>query len=546
MNHTRILIVEDESVIAFDLEMQLINLGYQVLGIVASGEQAIIKVGELRPDIILMDIHLEGTMDGIEAARQVRECFHIPVVFLTAYAEDSILSRAETSYPYGYLVKPCDSRELHATLQMVMVRRAAEVEVEASEERLRLAMDAAGLGIWDYDCQTGRIIVAGHFYDVLEQPMEGEENLEALLHRAHPQDRADLEAALMRTTAKEAQICQVFRHLRRDCRTIWVEIQAKSYSGHSGKVTHVNGVVRDITEQHENVERLQEAAAVFDTATEGIFIIDNAHCFIAVNPAFRFITGYSDAEVLGIDVNEFLFTEPLSIDFYTRIATIPLGQWQGELYCWRREKQRFLAWVTLSAVRDISGMVTRYVGSFTDITTLRQTEAKLTHLAFYDSVTGLPNRQLFNDRLEQALAKARREGFGGTLMFIDLDGFKRVNDSLGHVSGDALLRKVGERMEKTLRAGDTAARFGGDEFLVLLADVQQAVDAAKVANNLLKALAKPMEISDKEISISASIGIAFYPVDATESHTLLQAADTALYQAKAQGRNRFCFYAQEG
>src|SRR5919108_5763324 len=167
MKQASILVVEDERIVAFDLKQQLEALGYRVAAVVPSGELAVEKAAELKPDLVLMDIHLEGAMDGVEAAERIHACLRIPVIFLTAYAEDETLSRAQVSLPFGYLVKPCEVREVHATIQMALVRRAAEVAVEQSEERLQLALDAAELDVWEWNAATGQVSLAGHHIDAL-------------------------------------------------------------------------------------------------------------------------------------------------------------------------------------------------------------------------------------------------------------------------------------------------------------------------------------------------------------------------------------------
>ncbi|MGR9108968.1 MAG: diguanylate cyclase domain-containing protein, partial [Gammaproteobacteria bacterium] len=428
-------------------------------------------------------------------------------------------------------------------LQMARARRVAETEVELSEERLRLALDAGEIGSWECDPESGRMVTGGQFYCVLEEPADQEhERLETFLKRVHPEDRVAMDAALSEVVTREAQVHRLFRYPRNDGRTAWVEVHAKSHVGRTGKVTRVVGVVRDISAQQENEEQLRTAAEVFDVTGEGIFITDNTNHIIVANPSFRSITGYSDPEILGADVNELLFEEPLSSDFYSRIDAIPGGQWQGELRCRHKNGAQFPVWATISVVRDMSGVVMRYVVALSDITALRQAEERLVQLAYHDPLTGLPNRQLFNDRLERALARARRDSLTAALMFIDLDGFKEVNDRLGHATGDRVLREIADRIENTVRAADTAARFGGDEFLVLLDNVHQYEDAVQVAQKVLAAVAIPLKIGNEKLKLSASIGIALYPDDAQDPQPLLQAADAALYRAKAQGRNRFCFH----
>jgi diguanylate cyclase (GGDEF)-like protein/PAS domain S-box-containing protein len=541
MKPTRILLVEDESVIAFDLEMQLTNLNYEVVAIVASGELAIDRAGELNPEIVLMDINLAGDMDGIEAARTVREHFKIPVVFLTAYAEDDILQRAEASRPYGYLVKPCEGRELHATLQMALVRRMAEAQVEASEERLRLALDAAGLGIWEFDVGSRRVITGGHFYCVMETPEQiGEPPLETLLKVVQASDRPDVEAALTEALSQEKQLHRVFRHDHDDGRVAWVEMHAKSYPGTRGKITRIIGVVRDITEQHESEDRLRAAAAVFDTTTEGIFIADDSLRIITVNPAFLLITGFEKQEAIGAEVNQLLLEAPLLPNFFGRIGSIPGGYWQGELRCRHADGHGFPAWASISVVRDMTGAVQRYVGALSDMSLLRHAENNLTQLAFYDSLTKLPSRHLFNDRLEQALAGTDGEPIAGGLLLIDLDRFKELNARLGRARCDALLQDIAKRIGSVLQKADTVARFDGDEFFVLLPRIRHSDDAERIAANLLAAIACPSEESNPETAVSASIGIALYPKDGADPQALMQAADRALCRAKEQGRNRYC------
>jgi len=545
-----IVIVEDERVIAFHLKSQLEALGYRVAAAVSSGEEAVERAGELRPDLVLMDIHLEGAMDGIEAAGMIHADYRIPVVFLTAYAEDETLQRAQASLPFGYLVKPVEARELHATLQMALGRRAAEVEIEVEvkkgKERLQLALDAAGLGVWEWDTTSCRLTAGEGFHAIFEGEREPiSQPWAAFLARVHPEDRAGVQEAMDKAVALGESLNLAFRTVRPGGAIGWIEAHAKASRTEPAGQVRVVGVMKDITARREAEERLQQAAAVFQTTAEGIFLMDREHRIVSVNPAFTAITGYRPDEVLGQDPEVLLHARRHSDQFYPRLETTPGGQWRGETYCRHKNGTVRPVWESVSVVRDERGAASHYVAAFSDISAMRRAEEQLNHLTHHDPLTGLPNRLLFHDRLEQTLARAQREEGRCAVLFFDLDGFKVINDTLGHSSGDLLLQTIAARLKRSLRSNDTAARLGGDEFVVLLEHIAHPEDAARIARKLLAALAQPVELGVERVTVSASAGISVYPDNGRARDALLRAADTAMYSAKAQGRNRYCFYTEE-
>jgi CheY-like chemotaxis protein len=257
MKQASILVVEDERIVAFDLKQQLEALGYRVAAVVPSGELAVEKAAELKPDLVLMDIHLEGAMDGVEAAERIHACLRIPVIFLTAYAEDETLSRAQASLPFGYLIKPLEVREVHATIQMALVRRAAEVAVESSEERLQLALDAAELDVWEWNAATGQVSLAGHHIDALfgSAPEPVSETHDAFLARVHPENRGAIERALREALTQGSPLNLVFRYLRSTGQAGWLEAHAQVYSGTVGTAARLVGVIKDITEVTISMKR---------------------------------------------------------------------------------------------------------------------------------------------------------------------------------------------------------------------------------------------------------------------------------------------------
>ncbi len=545
-----IVIVEDERVIALHLKRQLEALGYRVAAMVASAEQAIEQAGELRPDLVLMDIHLEGARDGIEAARTIHADHRIPVVFLTAYAEDETLKRAQASLPFGYLVKPVDAHELHATLQMALSRRAAEAEIEAEvekgKERLHLALDAAGLGVWEWDAATCRLTAGEGIQAIFGGTREPiSESWVAFLARVHPEDRASVQEAMEQSAAFAQSLNLMFRTLRPEGEIGWMEAHAKASEAALPGQARVVGIIKDITTRRQTEEMLRQAAAVLETTAEGIFLMDREHRIVSVNPAFTAITGYDSEDVLGRDPDVLLHARRHNDQFYPRLETTPGGQWQGETHCRHKIGTVLPVWENVSVVRDEGGAVTHYVTAFADISAIRLAEAQLNHLAHHDPLTTLPNRLLFKDRLDQMLARARREDERCAILFFDLDGFKVINDTLGHSSGDLLLQTIAARIKGQLRSNDTAARLGGDEFVVILAHIAHPEDAARIARKLLEALAVPVELGGERVTVSASVGLAVYPDNGHDGHALLKAADTAMYSAKAQGRNRYCFYTEE-
>lgn len=542
MTNGRIMLVEDERIFALDLRFRLQNAGFEVVGVAASGEEALNLAPTLKPNIVLMDIHLEGEMDGISAATELRSRHRLPVVFLTAYAEDDVIKRAQRSVAYGYLVKPCDTRELVATLGMVLARRDAELEVEQNEERLRFALDTADMGVWEWNRDANHFSAIGPIDNIFGAPAQlVDGGVATLISRLHPQEQR----AVLDQLHVDGTISGCFRSLRAEGGPGWLEVHAKPFVSNHSDQLRVVGVIKDVTSRRDAEERLRQASVVFETTAEGIIITDGERRILSANSAFYLITGLPVGAVDGQDPDAILHLRPHSDGFYQRLADAPKQQWQGEVMCSRATGEPFPGWEQVSLVRDEHNQVSHFVFAISDLSAVRRAEAQLDYLAHHDPLTALPNRLLFNERFEQMIYHAARQQRGFALMFIDLDDFKVINDTLGHGAGDELLKVVAARVHGTIRRSDTLARLGGDEFVMLLTDVYEPQRCASLALKVLAAVAEPVRLGDVNVRVSASVGVALYPNDGQDSERLLKAADSAMYHAKAEGRNQFAFFDQK-
>ncbi len=289
----------------------------------------------------------------------------------------------------------------------------------------------------------------------------------------------------------------------------------------------------DITERRRAEASLRVSAVVFDHASEAIMITDALGRIEAVNPAFSKITGFPAAEAIGGPAS-LLRSGFHEDDFYADMwqTVLAKGSWQGEVINRRKNGELFPAWLSITTIRNGGDEIVRMVGVFSDITSSRASHQRLTHLAHHDTLTGLPNRLLFGARAQHSLERCAREGNRLAILFIDLDRFKPVNDLLGHKTGDEVLRDVSARLRAVLRSEDTVARFGGDEFVVLVERADNVADAMRVAQKLLDIFPIEVDGGEQRLSVSASIGISLYPEDGRTVEALVDAADQAMYQAK--------------
>jgi diguanylate cyclase (GGDEF)-like protein/PAS domain S-box-containing protein len=310
--------------------------------------------------------------------------------------------------------------------------------------------------------------------------------------------------------------------------------------------TMVNNLTWEIIERKNAEEQLRLAAAVFANNSEAIVITDAVNNIVRVNDAFTRISGFSERDVLGKNPRIFA-SGKMGRDFYHHMWTDFLQNdgWSGEIWNRRKNREIYPEWLILSLVRDEAGKITNHIAIYSDITDRKREEERIQFLANHDVLTGLPNRFLLADRITQALAFADQHHVKVAVLFVDLDHFKNINDSLGHDIGDELLKQVAERMGKCLRRADTIARLGGDEFVILLPEVGSENEVAFAAEKILEAFNTKFNVADYQLSITPSIGISLYPDDGKDSITLLRNADMAMYRAKDEGRNMLQFYRPE-
>jgi len=363
----------------------------------------------------------------------------------------------------------------------------------------------------------------------------------------HPDERDRAVSDAVQAFREGDHLLDEFRFRKQGGDYIWIRVEARQVDGDDESGIEIVGTWSDITEEHEARERLRLDAAAFESTRDGVLIADSEARIISVNRALLRVSGYPEKELLGRDTRVFQSGRH-DRDFYRNLwnSLEKLGYWQGEI--WNRDKsgEVFPVWLTISSVYNERNELTHYVAIYTDISQLKQSEEELHKLAHYDPLTGLPNRLLLQSRLEHAIEQAHRRNNMVAVLFLDLDDFKKINDSLGHVVGDELLSETAGRLGERVREADTLARLGGDEFVVLLESLEESQDVANLARDLLSSLAIPFKLpSTHELHVHGSIGISIFPDDGGTPEELLRAADTAMYRAKEEGGDRYMFYTME-
>jgi diguanylate cyclase (GGDEF)-like protein/PAS domain S-box-containing protein len=302
----------------------------------------------------------------------------------------------------------------------------------------------------------------------------------------------------------------------------------------------------EISERIHAEQQLKLFAKVFEHALEGISITDAQGNIVAVNQAFADITGFSKEEVIGRNPR-ILKSDRHKDEFYQNMwqSLTENGHWSGEIWNRRKNGEAYPEILSISSIRNQQGEVSHYVAVFHDITEMKTKEEQIKYHAYHDALTGLPNRYLAKDRLTVSLANARRKGTWVAVLFMDLDNFKRINDSLGHATGDMLLQEVGRRLLALIREEDTVARLGGDEFQIIAIDISSAEQVMDLAGRLIRGFSEPFQIENHDLFVTISIGAAIFPQDGTTSGILLKNADTAMYQAKQQGKDTFALFTKD-
>jgi len=425
-------------------------------------------------------------------------------------------------------------------------------DMRSSERQYHSLFERMVLGVIYHNADgqvTSANPAAEHIFGLSVKEMQGGTCLDPIWKTVH-EDGSDFPAEAHPTSIalKTGQpvlnvVMGVFNP--KEGRERWISIDAiPQFKAGQKKPHEVFTTFSDITGRKYAEEKHRMCAAVFQNTAEAVLMTDDADLIIAANKAFCEMTGYTEEEV-GNQPYRLLRPNINGTDSYSAIDTSlqKVGLWQGEIQIRRKNGSNFPAWLTKSAVRNESGKLINYATLFSDITSLKRSQEQLDFLAFHDPLTHLPNRLLFNDRLEHAIKRAQREGHQVALFFLDLDRFKMINDSLGHPVGDLLIQKVAERIRCLVRKGDTVARLSGDEFMIIL-DKVDGVQGAKVfAHKLMSTFISPFELNDREFRITVSMGISLYPQDGQDNDTLVKNADVAMYQAKEEGRNNYAFYA---
>lgn len=486
--------------------------------------------------------------DGVKRVYAYRVLEHYPFYVIAGLSEaDMMAAWQRRSLIVGGL-----GLVLFGCLGVVLVWlfRAQKRELLAAEdlrrhqEQLKSAQRIAQVGSWEIDLSTRAVACSDELYRIFEvEPRASGAQYDDFLAIVHPDDRLEVEKSLNETVQTRAPISIKHRLLLPDARIKYVLECCELECDEAGLPQRIIGTSQDVTSQHQMEARMQLLVSAFQFSGEAILITDSDNNVITVNPAFTRLTGYQPEDAVGRNPR-FLSAGRTTNEEYDRMwqSINERGFWQGEIWDRRKDGGIYPKWMSVSVIRDDAGSIRYHVAHFTDVSSERAAEAKLHHMAHHDVLTGLLNRFSLKGRLDQALAAARRDGSRVALLFIDLDRFKGINDTLGHHVGDCLLIEVANRLRESVRDSDVVARLGGDEFVIMLSGIEHGGSVAMVAEKLVFCIGDPYLIEGHDLYTTPSIGIAIYPTDGDDGETLMRNADAAMYHAKTAGRNNFQFF----
>ncbi len=437
-------------------------------------------------------------------------------------------------------------------IYLVWQKRKAELltqkTVEESEKRLRLSLWGGGNEIWDWNIRSGEVLRSDADKNININCSRLSRNLKELSTYIHKYDVDRVRLALNEHLSGKTDSFEAAYRIQDDkLEWRWIQDRAKVVERDENNLpVRMSGTQKDVSEIHRKDEEIERLGQAFRTTSDGVWIRDAKWRLIECNPSYEKITGFSFAEKKGEelwfpDVSE----QSVNIIQRIRLSLMEKGNWQGEVWAERKDGDPFPQKLSVDTILDEKGYVRYYVGVFSDITFHKRAEEEFRKLANFDALTGLPNRACLYDRLNQTIEKTRirRERFA--IFVIDIDNFKRVNDSLGHNVGDMLINEVAQRLTSRNRDGDTIARVGGDEFVIIRDDIQSSTEVASFAESMLKELNEPVYIKGQKLNLNFSIGITISPDDGITAEKLLRNADTAMYEAKKEVLNSYHFYSVE-
>jgi diguanylate cyclase (GGDEF)-like protein/PAS domain S-box-containing protein len=546
-----LLVVQDEPMLATDLPAQLHALGYRVCGCVDNGRDAIVRARADRPDLILMDLALKGDMDSTATARAIGSELHIPVLFLTTYDDDQAVEHAAHSLSYGYLAKPFHQRELHARIELALRKAGTERALRNSERWLSSVLRGVDDSVIATDAQGFIRLVnpaAERLLGCSASAVQGRLACEVIgLEDAQSGEPTPLALAAGTPVAELAGAAVL---VACDGARVPVDVSAGTIGDEQGQPMGAALVLHDMRERVAAEQRLAHSEhrfrSAFDNAPLGLALVDRDNRFVRVNHALCRLLGASAEQLVGTEQSQ--FGEPADIAIEK--------EFQHDLLCGRSDAVQFdrryrtrdgrVVWALVSAtLLPANEEPPHFLIQINDLTERKKAEEELAHLAHHDALTGVANRMLLAEEVEHGIALARRHQCRLAVVFIDLDYFKHINDSLGHEAGDTVLKVIAARLAGSVRESDIVGRMGGDEFVVVLSEVDDARDVLSLTDKLRTECARPVWLDGHEIQLSTSMGVSLFPDDAQDFRTLLRFADSALYHAKTEGRNNVQFYLPE-
>ncbi len=556
MRGYKLLYVEDETS-ARKLLSRIIARKYPGLKLFTAenGVNGLELFRKLRPDIVLADMEMP-IMDGIQMAREIKALdTETVIIAVTAHNDPKYLQNAIEIGIRHYVLKPVSSEYLFTvignTIEELNLKRLVseqEQKIRKREQQLARAQKITHLGSWEWDIVSGKMSWSDEMYRILGiEPASAPASYKGFLERVHPEDREAVKIrvrnALKKCRSINSHYCRIV-HPDGTIRTI--HGQGEVLLDDAGKLISVVGISHDVTERRQMEEERARMAMIVESSNDAIFSISLDGVITSWNRGAENVFGYSAGEIIGNQIVTIIPAE--RYDERSRILQTILGSGQVNDFETTRIKKdgsQIQVSITTSPIRDADGKITGNSVIARDVTERRRLEEIIKHQAYHDTLTDLPNRQLFMDFLSLEVAQARRNETKLAMLFLDLNGFKQINDTLGHSCGDRLLQEVAQRLRASIRESDTVARLGGDEFTVLMPDLAHTDDVGIVLNKILGVFQKPFMLDNFPVEASTSIGVCMFPDDGESCEELMKKADIAMYDAKRSGKNSYQFYNAE-